>query len=61
MTVATATDEAPRRLPVSAAERCALEGFLREVRAGRPSDNTQGCLDASRAALMLQRFADRQG
>lgn len=60
LTIATAEDAAPRTVAVKPAVRRALEGFLREVRSGTPSENTASCITASRAALMLQRFADEQ-
>ena len=60
LTVAAAEDTAPRTVAVKPVARRTLEGFLTEVRAGAPADNTAGCIAASHAALMLQRFADEQ-
>ncbi len=60
ITVATAADTTPRTVSVKPAVRHVLEDFLQEVRLGAPGENTKGCIAASRAALMLQRFADEQ-
>ncbi len=59
-TVAVAGDKTPRVVEAKPPVKRALEGFLREVREGKPSENTMSCLKATRAALTLQRFADEQ-
>ena len=58
--VAAAGEAEPRTVEAAAPVKRALEGFLREVRAGAPAENTASCIAASRAALKLQRFADEQ-
>ncbi|MBR2407062.1 MAG: Gfo/Idh/MocA family oxidoreductase [Clostridia bacterium] len=58
--VASAADDKPRTLEAEQPVKRALDGFLREVRAGVSADNTAGCIAASRAALKLQRYADEQ-
>ncbi len=60
VSVAVNGDEELRVLPVQEPTRYALEGFLQEVSSGKPGENTAGCLAATRATLMLQRFADEQ-
>lgn len=61
LTLATPEDNAPRTVPVEPIkERRTFENFLDEVRAGKPAKNTEGCIAASRATLLLQRFADEQ-
>lgn len=59
--VAAAEDTTPRTVEATQPVKCALEGFLNEVRVGVCANNTASCIAASRTALMLQRFADEQG
>ena len=60
LTLATANDKKPQQIAVGAPVRHVLNDFVREVKDGAPAENTAGCIAASRAALMLQRFADEQ-
>ncbi len=59
--VAASGDAKPRTVETAQPVKRALEGFLNEVRAGVCANNTESCIAASRAALMLQHFADEQG
>lgn len=61
VTVASGNEAKPRTLELKEPVKRALEGFLREVRAGKPAENTASCIAASRISLTLQRFADEQG
>ena len=60
VTVASGDETKPRTIEVGEPVKRALEGFLREVRDGKPADNTASCIAASRISLTLQRFADEQ-
>ncbi len=60
LTVATTEDTAPRTVEAKPSSQNVLQSFLDEVSAGAPAENTASCIAASRAALMLQRFADEQ-
>ena len=58
--MAVAGETKPRTVEVKEPVKRALEGFLQEVRSGKPAKNTASCIAASRAALALQRYADEQ-
>ena len=58
VTVATTGEKTPRVVEADEPIKRVLESFLAEVENGAPGENTASCIAATRASLMLQRFAD---
>lgn len=58
--LATSEDTVPRTVAAPPVQPIAVEGFVKECLSGVAGENTRGVLQAAKAALTLQQFADAQ-